>query len=129
MIRQTSIETFKKIKEEGLLGRKQFAVYEILYHHGPLTQKEVWQRFMYQDQIRTITPRFSELERRGSIQIVGTKIDEDSNKPAHLWDVTARIPVNFDKPKKHRCKNCDGRGYFIEQQAVFNLDERTELNS
>lgn len=42
MTRNTSVEAYHKIKEEGLIGKRQMQVYEILFEHGPLTNSEVW---------------------------------------------------------------------------------------
>ncbi len=37
------------------------------------------------------------------------------------WDVTANLPIKFERPKKYKCKHCNGKGYHLEQQAKFNF--------
>jgi hypothetical protein len=95
-MRRTSIEAYHQIQDQGLLGRLQFLVYQLIFEHGPVTQAEVWKRTVGY-QIRSITPRFSELEEMGVIEAVGERPCEYTGNVATIWDVTPNLPV---KPAK-----------------------------
>lgn len=115
MIRQTSIDVYHQIQAEGLLSRRRFETYECLFNNGPLTAMETGRRI---DGVldHSISPRFAELKRLGVIQEVGEKLCSITGRNVLLWDVTDRLPLKLEKRKKIKCKQCDGRGYHLEQQ-------------
>lgn len=122
MIRQTSIEAYHAIKESGLLSRRRFQVYDILFHHGPLTAGEVFQLGLQEGTWSRavkggICARLTELRDVGVAEEKGTRTCSLSGQKTILWDVTPRLPIKFDKPKKHRCQTCDGKGFIVETQA------------
>ena len=95
-MRQTSIETYQKIMHSGLLPKRRRQVYDYLYHKGPKTAAEVFQALgMKTNQ----SGRFTELEKHGVIQQVGTKEDSITGMKVTLWDVTSNLPVPISKPK------------------------------
>lgn len=76
MTRNTSREAYHKIKEEGLVGKRQMQAYEILFEHGPLTNSEVWALAKNKYGVM-ISPhgsgsRFTEMRDKGIIEEVGT---------------------------------------------------------
>jgi hypothetical protein len=102
MIRQTSAEAYEKIKSGHMINGLKFIVYETLYQHGPLTQKEVYERINQSGkshQMRAITPRFSELESAGLVFADGTTRKKDAGTRMNnlLWDVTANLPRPVQK--------------------------------
>lgn len=103
MIRETSIEVYNKIKDDGLLSRRRFEVYEILFKHGPLTGNEIVRvaRRKYPDANQTgFNARLSELKRMEVIVEVGEKPDDVSGYRCYLWDVTNKIPKDLPKIKR-----------------------------
>ncbi len=113
MIRETSIETYHHIKENGLLSQRRFEVYEILFHNGPLTAHEVVKiaRHKYPEANQTgFNARLSELETMGVVQRVGSKINPVSGQKNHLWDVTVRLPEKIKTRPKQQCLFCQGTG-------------------
>ena len=101
MVRDTSIEAYITIKENGLLSQRRFQVYECLYKHGPMTANDVirWYRDQYPDVNQTgFNARFSELQEMGVITEVGEEIDSVSGNRCILWDVTSNLPN--EPPKK-----------------------------
>ena len=92
MTRQTSIDAYNKIREDGLLGKLQLEVYGLLFDHGPLTQGELWDRFMREHQGHSISPRFAELHALGVIHPIGERACRFSGVNAILWDVTDQLP-------------------------------------
>lgn len=102
MTRQTSIDVYRQIESEGLLGRLQLMVYDVLFHRGPLTSGELW-KFHFPDlQRQSLTPRLIELERMGAIQIGDKRECKFTGRECIQWDVTSRLPV---KPPKEKTKN------------------------
>ena len=122
MIRETSIEAFNKIKENGLLSVRRMQVYEVLFHDGPLTQNEA-HKLLWKLGIRTekqsITPRFNELYQVGVIKEVGKKVCSVTGNNCILWDVTKNLPVKFEKPIVHKCSACNGTGKIKTSQAML----------
>jgi hypothetical protein len=100
MVRETSILAYKRIKENGLLSKRRFEVYECLFQHGPMTQMEVCRKLNSEvAHDRSFTPRFSELKRLGVIREMGVTTCKIMNSTAILWEVTNKIPGKL-KPKK-----------------------------
>ena len=62
--RVTSREVYDQVKAEGLLSTRRFEVYDILFHHGPLTCGEVAERLKakHEGNLRehSVSPRFAE---------------------------------------------------------------------
>lgn len=95
-MRDTSIEAFRKITENGWLGRTQEAVYTCLYHHGPLTRSELDASLKHSEEVNpSYHKRLSELKRMGLAIEVGKKTDPRTKKGVLLWDVTS---AEFVKP-------------------------------
>lgn len=91
-MRQTSIETYHQIKAEGLLSDLRFAVYDVLYLHGPLSTGEIWSEFMPTFQRQSITPRIAELVDRCVVVKVGERDCRTTGRNVCIWDVTSSLP-------------------------------------
>lgn len=122
MIRQTSADAYRTIKEEGLLSERRWQVYDILYRHGPLTGNEVLKYLKTTYSIGSgnapsIVSRLGELRNNGCAYEVRTRACSVTGMRVIEWDVTAKLPIKFSKPKRHKCIHCDGRGYHEEKQA------------
>ena len=94
MTRQTSIDAYNAIKENGILSARRWEAYDELYRRGPLTGQELARN--------TRTPgmwkRCSELAKAGVVQEVGTRICEVTGQHAIIWDVTSFIPTKDHPP-------------------------------
>lgn len=103
MIRDTSIQVYHQIKEEGLLSERRFQVYETLFHYGPLTAGEIWNWHLKATgaQLNSISPRTAELERRGVIKPVEERLCRVTGRTCIAWDVTSKLPI---EPEKKRIK-------------------------
>lgn len=101
MARQTSVEAYRYVQDSGVLGQRQFEVYDVLYRFGPLTANEAFniiakekRRPNFDSNTRA---RFTELREMGAIVEVGERVCSVTGMTVILWDVTDRIPV---KPEK-----------------------------
>lgn len=118
MTRQTSIECYNTIKENGLLKKLKWRVYDYIYHHGPVSQNEAYIALTSEGMnVGSIGTRFSELERQGAVTIVGTKLNPATGMEVYIWDTTNNIPVKLEKPTRHKCNTCNGKGYIETTQA------------
>lgn len=126
MVRETSIEAFKIILENGLLSEKRQRVYEILYEHGPLIGAQVAELYKRKygrtSASETIRNRITELRDLGVVKECGKSFDSNTGMKVILWDVTAGLPKK-QKEEKHPCPHCDGKGYlkFKMEQKEFDF--------
>lgn len=122
MIRQTSIEAYQQIKDRGLLSKRRWEVYDVVYHHGPLTAGEIGRKMpSYRASVstadRNIHARLSELRKMGVLTEVRERDCTVTGMRVIEWDVTDKLPVSFEKPVKTKCRHCNGRGFYLEEQV------------
>jgi len=101
--RQTSIDCYNQIKEEGLLSNMRFRVYSALLAMGkPSTTREVYETM---NVIKQEATRFTELRKLGVIYEVQNRTCTITGRTSIEWDLTDRLPVNIKKSnrtKKHK---------------------------
>ncbi|MEJ7644312.1 MAG: hypothetical protein WKF87_06935 [Chryseolinea sp.] len=106
-MRQTSLATYHEIVASGLLSKRRLEVYDVLFHHGPMSANDLIRRIIRDHPYANQTgwnARFSELQRMGAIKEVGTKKDEVSGHECIVWDVTHTLPVKIEKTDKAELK-------------------------
>lgn len=121
-MRQTSIEAYKMIKENGLLKRLRFEIYEALFQNGPATANEIWSKYFPERLQHSITPRFSELLNMGVIKIAGERPCEYTGNKSIIWDLSDNLPISL--PKKETAKQKIAR---LEAEIQL-LKEKYESN-
>lgn len=119
MTRQTSIDAYNTIKENGMLAKRRWEVYSILFSHGPMTGNQIIQYVGKIQNTGSIKTRLSELRDRGVVVELGTVKDPITGVTVILWDVTKNLPIKLDKPRRTKCPHCGGKGYTQEQQTRF----------
>jgi len=101
--RQTSIDCYNQIKQEGLLSKMRFKVYSALLSMGkPSTTREVYETM---DVVKQEATRFTELRKLGVIYEVQNRKCTITGRTSIEWDLTDRLPINLkksNKTKKHR---------------------------
>tara|TARA_R100001530_G_scaffold121086_1_gene88466 strand:+ start:823 stop:1236 length:414 start_codon:yes stop_codon:yes gene_type:complete len=101
--RQTSIDCYNQIKQEGLLSKMKFKVYSALLAIGkPSTTREVYETMNVVKQEAT---RFTELRNLGVIYEVQNRKCAITGRTSIEWWLTDRLPVkikNHNKTKKQR---------------------------
>lgn len=122
MIRQTSIDTYKQIKDEGLLSRRRMQVYEVLFKHGPLTGGQVAAKvkalYGQWGHSETIRNRITELRDLGTVSEIKTVACPITGRNSILWDVTKNLPKQLPKPTQIKCPHCKGKG-LIQQMRLL----------
>ena len=101
-IRQTSIDCYNEIKEEGLLSKRRLQVYESIYNSAPCTASEV---FKEKNLKTNQSGRFTELRDLGVIYEKGERICSITGRNVIEWDLTDRLPItvkNLNKTKKQK---------------------------
>jgi len=101
--RQTSIDCYNQIKEEGLLSNMRFRVYSALLAMGkPSTTREVYATM---NVIKQEATRFTELRKLGVIYEVQNRKCNITGRTSIEWDLTDRLPIKIKKcnrTKKHK---------------------------
>ena len=103
-IRQTSIDCYNKIKQEGLLSKRRLQVYESIYNSAPCTASEV---FKEKNLKTNQSGRFTELRDLGVIYEKGERTCSITGKNVIEWDLTDRLPVNIKNPNKTKKQRLD----------------------
>jgi chromosome segregation and condensation protein ScpB len=103
-IRQTSIDTFNQIKEEGLLSNMRLKMLEAILNNAPCTASEAFKVLGCKT---NQSGRITELKELGVIYEVQTRICNVTGRSAIEWDLTDRLPenVNLKNNKKNRVNN------------------------
>lgn len=106
MIRETSVEAYRSIRDNGSLSENQLRVYAIIYEHGPLIGSKVSER--YKEMFPTATHsevvrnRITDLFNMGLVKEVGRDVDPQTKRPSIVWDVTPNLPKKVVKVKSLR---------------------------
>lgn len=98
--RQTSIDCYNQIKEEGLLSKQRFEVYEALFRIGSSTGSEI----DVHCKSKSAHCRLSELRDLGALYEKGTRKCKITDRVAIEWDLTDRLPIKI-KPSANTKKN------------------------
>lgn len=122
MIRQTSIHAYNAIKENGMLSRRRWQVYDSLFRHGPLTGSELMLKIRNDHNVpiatnTNVTTRLGELRSMGVVYEIRERDCSITGQKVIEWDVTDRLPAKLEKPKRIKCAHCNGRGYHQSQQT------------
>ena len=106
--RQTSIDCYNKIKEEGLLSNMRFKVYEAILRKAPCTSGEAFATMTTKEnQISQSRARFTELRELGVIYEKGEKKCSITGRNVIEWDLTDRLPINIKSPNKTKKQKVD----------------------
>jgi hypothetical protein len=122
-VRQTSIDAYNEIKNNGLLKKLHWQVYSHLYHHGPQTSGEVYQQLGVQQRVPSqLRARFTELREMGVLQEVGERPCGVTGRTCIVWDVTAATPVPLPKAvaRPSRASVLEAACYVTEAMKHFN---------
>lgn len=101
MIRQTSIDCYNQIRAEGLLSKRRWEVYDIVFKRGPMTSNETFDYSSLKgvDGYRhNANARMTELRDSGVVQEIGTTICSKTGRTVILWDVTDKLPTKAESP-------------------------------
>lgn len=102
MIRQTSIDVYKRNIESGLISELRKKVYSALYYNGPMTMYEC-ARLLGIDR-QSVTPRFTELEPMQLIAIVGERPCKITGNNSYVWQTTDNIVKPLPKKESNQSK-------------------------
>jgi len=127
MSRQTSVQAYHQIRNEGLLTKLKLQVYETLYQHGPLTAGELCGIYFPKTPRPSLSPRFAELEELGVVKTVGVRPCQKTQRNAYVWDVTDQVPRKLEKElvesSKQKIERLEARVQELEEENEFLLAE------
>jgi len=101
-VRKISADIYHRIRDEGLLSRARFRIYECLYLHGPMTASEcfaVLAKEVPRLNWNTRT-RFGELRDQGVVYEVRERPCRVTGELVIEWGVTNRLPVPLRREAK-----------------------------
>jgi len=99
-MKETSIEVYHKIKENGLLRGLELMVYRSICEHGTVTQMETVKNLGGSHTDHSITPRFAPLVRKNAIREVGRKTCGVTGEYTTAYSITGDLPVKLTKREK-----------------------------
>lgn len=107
--RQTSIDCYNEIKENKLLSKKRFEVFEAILKTAPCTSGEAFATMTTKEnQISQSRARFTELRELGVIYEKDVRKCRITNRNVIEWDLTGRLPKDvklLKNNKKTRSEN------------------------
>ncbi len=118
MTRDTSVEAYREIKENGLLSKQRWEVYDLLFEYGPRTAAELWQvspRRHTQDYRPANINRLGELRDCGVVKELEPRKCSVTGRRVIVWDVTRYTPV---KPVK-KCR--ESKAVLAEREACAEI--------
>tara|TARA_R100000541_G_scaffold53821_1_gene62093 strand:+ start:247 stop:663 length:417 start_codon:yes stop_codon:yes gene_type:complete len=98
--RQTSIDCFNKIKQDGLLAKRRLETYEAIFKKAPCTRQEALENTNPLNALSLSAARFTELRRLGVIYEKAIKKCRITSRNVIEWDLTDRLPIDFKKNTK-----------------------------
>lgn len=105
MTRRTSAIAYNTIKENGILSKRRWQVYDVLFNNGPLTANQMINLFTQQykhyhlTNTGSLATRLSEMRHMGAVYEVDEIDCPISSHKVILWDVTDAIPTKLKRPK------------------------------
>jgi predicted transcriptional regulator len=103
--RQTSVDCYNEIRENGLLSKMRFEVYSALLSIGkPSTTREVYETMNVLKQEAT---RFTELRKLGVIYEVQNRKCTITGRTSIEWDLTDKLPIDYKNNKKTKKQRLD----------------------
>ena len=104
MTRLTSIDVYNKIQKEGLLSKKRWEIYQVLYAYGVQTSAEVVNKVnSNKNNVNPLSQsraRFTELRDMGVVEEMGTKLCSITGNNVIAWRVTNNLPTVIIKETK-----------------------------
>lgn len=98
-VRETSLEAYRAIQDNEWVSKKRREVYNVLYHHGPLTGAQISQRSGRSSVSETVRNRLTELRNMGVVKEVDVVPCPITGRNVILWDVTKNMPTKLEVKK------------------------------
>jgi hypothetical protein len=115
-VKDSSIETYHQIREEGLLGKDQDKVYKYIRANPDSTDREIADHFQcIPNQIR---PRRKELVNMNLVQMHAKRVCSITGRTAYSWRITLKPDLVMARKIKYatkiKCPHCEGKGYTLD---------------
>jgi transcription initiation factor IIE alpha subunit len=121
-VQDTSIKAYHEIIEEGIVGKRQAEVFELLTKTSDLTDSEIAIKLGYKDMNKT-RPRRKDLVDLGIVEEHGKRHCSITKRTVIQWRIKPKLTIadilrnkkNFSKRKK--CPFCKGTGIIQKPQT------------
>jgi hypothetical protein len=127
MLRDTSLEAIEHLRFTGALGPMKMRVYTALwdflnkYDFFPTGgELSFFMGNITQGSNSNVITRLGELREKGMVKEHTKRDCKRTGYSAHTWEPLPQdTPLKFDKPQRHKCKACNGKGFIEETQSKF----------
>jgi predicted Zn-ribbon and HTH transcriptional regulator len=132
-VRDTSMEIYLKILNNGLIGKKQQEVFKILFKYGPLTGAEVANMMAVLNQksnvSETVRNRLNELKAMGIVTELPKAPCPVTGNTVYRYDVTSKLPVKPPRKLSKKEKRASIKKQLVEVgRTAANKDILDQLN-
>jgi hypothetical protein len=107
-VRETSLEVYKRINDEGLLSKMRLKVYNELYKHGPCTCGELMRAMRVDklDRQGNVWSRLCEMRDQGVVAEVDKRECTVTGNKQLVWATTNSLPDKYI-PRKTKKEKVD----------------------
>jgi len=128
-VRQTSINAYRTIQASGMLSKRRWEIYDVLFQHGPATATELYNKMPPSAGYRSLLARgfhtrLRELVLLGVAYEVQERICNATGVQVIEYDVTANLPAGTVKRPPERLARALERIQILESE---NAELRREL--
>lgn len=101
-VRDTSLDVYNRIKEDGVLSKRRLEVYLALFEHGPATSNELFRKMKGSIRVSqaNIQPRLGELVQTGCVAELRERTCGVTGNTVIEYDVTSKYPLILKKRNK-----------------------------
>ena len=114
MIRQSSIKAITKLRDEGIIGLRQYLVLESIRNHSPCTDSEIMANLGFKDR-NAVSPRRNELMKLEIVKKHNVRNCKITGYKATTWTIDNKVVwfmIIGERmiSKTVQCKHCNGKG-------------------
>lgn len=129
-VHQNSITTYHQIRDEGLLSKRRFQIYEVLHLYGKLTATQIAQRvdgYKSPASGMNVSARLFELREMGVVREVENVICPVSGRLVILWETTDNLPTKPKTDQKETKAQLLKELYGMVEIMCEHLDARSDI--
>ena len=132
-MRQTSLDIYRKITQQGLLPKKRMQVYEVLFNNGALTGSQIAVLFKKKhpssEHSESIRNRITELVQQGVVAEVDTIECPITGNMVLQFQTTDSLPVKLERKETKHQKVSQALSLIESLGKRLNEPEKAELRA
>lgn len=130
-VRDTSIEVFHRIREEGLLSERRLEVYSSLFQHGPASANELFRKMHGSIRVSqaAIQPRLNELVAMGVASEVQIRPCRVTGNRVIEYDVTSKMPKKLEKKEPTKLRRVNPYKLAFDIKTALLIGPMSQMNN